>query len=857
MSYISTSGGSVSVVRKTYSEAQSLIGSSGLKVGQKYLITDRADLGILLTATATNAFGLSGEGGFLNADFLGVGDYSGVTGFDSLAGQWNTTFGSITVDDSSDVAYGQSVQDETTGATATVYRIDSLTVYIKDINGAFVNGNTAIFNNEFEVTLTSDTALLNYYVTGNVVVFQDQGDGGWKHAVKLTDAAVSTRPESDGTNWSVLDKTVSGTGYIEAWDYIEFNFIDNIITRRSDKLGNTLRFKNSTDVISTGFPFGYGPTIANGVVVNCNIGPFSALHFTKPISYFANIVASEGGFSLTAEGPSISVYNSEFMPGANFEWAIDDYGSAPEITGLRMEAESYLGFRGTFERNNSVEACVIGPGCYIDTAGYAIYGSQFYAGVNVTLIRDVNQENISVNPVRDNNLDTQASRNAAIIADTSHLPVSTPTYMGKLTNMPSTDASGLAKVVVQSGGIPVSFDHPSAIFGADIIAYYDANTISAADGDPVTSQDDTSGNGYDLTPSGSYTPPMAGTDPITGKRVIDFSENGTVHDLQNVSFTWPTGAFTLVTVVKPANNFTYFNGIIGNLTNFKAFGHSFQGPGVNHFSTFSWYENNKILCGLIDADHTYFVSLRAQSNTTAIARVDSRTPTTTTGTDDGGMGTGFVLGYLRQNTATPYRFAGLHFLTFVVNRDITDTEVKRLNDWVKNEYQIAEMSFETFSPQTDNIVEVLDNTEAVIASMDEDGGWHGPDAVDADGYVTKSQMDAVIVPSIESIDLTAQVADISATTFATSGVGTYMLTYELIDTLDDLTAGTVQLSITYNDGTPRTDQSATVTLTVANTRDRGSFYIVNDSGNIQYSVTSAGIYGTSTYRLAMSLLKLS
>ncbi len=113
------------------------------------------------------------------------------------------------------------------------------------------------------------------------------------------------------------------------------------------------------------------------------------------------------------------------------------------------------------------------------------------------------------------------------------------------------------------------------------------------------------------------------------------------------------------------------------------------------------------------------------------------------------------------------------------------------------------------------------------------------------------------VIATDRIDLTAQVADISATTFTGSGVGTYEVFYELIATTADLTAGTVQLSITYNDATGRTDQSSTVALTIANTRDRGSFFIVNDSGDIQYAVGHTGIFGSAEYRLVLDLVRLS
>lgn len=56
----------------TYSEAQTLITNSGLIAGEHYLISDKADAGIILLAVSTNQFSLEGQGIFLNPDFQNV-----------------------------------------------------------------------------------------------------------------------------------------------------------------------------------------------------------------------------------------------------------------------------------------------------------------------------------------------------------------------------------------------------------------------------------------------------------------------------------------------------------------------------------------------------------------------------------------------------------------------------------------------------------------------------------------------------------------------------------------------------------------------------------------------------------------
>src|SRR4051812_11902215 len=64
--------------------------------GEKYWITDSsvADIGMMAEVqkdfTTANLFVSNRSvGGFLNADFQGVGDYSGVSGFVSQQGEWS------------------------------------------------------------------------------------------------------------------------------------------------------------------------------------------------------------------------------------------------------------------------------------------------------------------------------------------------------------------------------------------------------------------------------------------------------------------------------------------------------------------------------------------------------------------------------------------------------------------------------------------------------------------------------------------------------------------------------------------------------------------------------------------------
>lgn len=108
-----------------------------------------------------------------------------------------------------------------------------------------------------------------------------------------------------------------------------------------------------------------------------------------------------------------------------------------------------------------------------------------------------------------------------------------------------------------------------------------------------------------------------------------------------------------------------------------------------------------------------------------------------------------------------------------------------------------------------------------------------------------------------TISTTAQTTDIGSTNITTTGAGLYRLAYYLVDSTADLTAGAVRLNVTYTDaGTAQTQNSATVALTILGTFTQGEFIIQLASGNIVYSTTHTGIFGSAKYNLYISLERL-
>lgn len=80
-------GGAASIVEITYADMATALAGATLTPGQYYNITDAAgtDLGFVCLAVQADEITVSGTGGYLNADFQAVGDYSGIEGITGQA----------------------------------------------------------------------------------------------------------------------------------------------------------------------------------------------------------------------------------------------------------------------------------------------------------------------------------------------------------------------------------------------------------------------------------------------------------------------------------------------------------------------------------------------------------------------------------------------------------------------------------------------------------------------------------------------------------------------------------------------------------------------------------------------------
>ena len=148
-------GGGASVTQITYSDMQTAITNGTLTPGGWYLSTDASgtDLGFLTNAVTENTINVSGVGGYLNADFQAVGDYSGTPEtFNAQLGIWRTAFEAVTInylnlppdEIASTTSSGLLTDGETfttdLGRSGTVVTDNGSTVTATGVSGALVAG---------------------------------------------------------------------------------------------------------------------------------------------------------------------------------------------------------------------------------------------------------------------------------------------------------------------------------------------------------------------------------------------------------------------------------------------------------------------------------------------------------------------------------------------------------------------------------------------------------------------------------------------------------------------------------------------------------------------------------------------
>ena len=388
-------GGGVTIIPITYVQAQAYSAGQSFVLGQLYNITDanETDLGFVVPAMSVSQLALSGSGGFLNVDFSGAGDYSGVTITNSPGTQWDETLGTTPWGDSSGVTYGDTVTDSTSGATGIVYQISGNDVLVHDVNGVFASGDTVVSApGGGSSTLTGDITYSNTYVTGNVVIFQDQGTGAWEHAEKLTDTVVSSRPESDGTNWAVLSRSVTN-GYIPVWDACKYSLADNWISERADNFGNRVSYvklSSGVNITNNGFPWGAGSI---DIAQSCILGDGCIFRIQKPIDYMSDLTVASY-FTLNSTQSNFDFYENVIGNEVTVNMN-GDYGQSSVYIGdCHLNNYSIITMDGNYLQASSFDGVDFANSVIIDNGGFGATNSSFSANLNMTLTQFYSAQNI-------------------------------------------------------------------------------------------------------------------------------------------------------------------------------------------------------------------------------------------------------------------------------------------------------------------------------------------------------------------------------------------------------------------------------------------------------------------------------
>lgn len=260
-----------------YSQWESEV-SSQIKLGinKNILITDRCDLGLILTTNKTglggidggtwSPFEIKGVGGYLNCDYsnvginaFGRGAYSGVeplTGVacSTIGGQWvrdETEKGSIFFDTlvGGIFAVGETITETTNGATFKVLGGDNGSfVEIVKTNSQPFDG-TGTFDNGTGVTANVTSNISYYNINTGYIVFWDNNH---YQLIDLTLMNGDT-PSGNLAAYYLLERTVVNVGYQESWDEVDYHFESDLISRRTDR---TSSITGSENIIR--FPWGNG-----------------------------------------------------------------------------------------------------------------------------------------------------------------------------------------------------------------------------------------------------------------------------------------------------------------------------------------------------------------------------------------------------------------------------------------------------------------------------------------------------------------------------------------------------------------------------------------------------------------------
>lgn len=242
------------IISLTYAQLLTNINNSTLVAGQMYSITNAKFIQttgetaqIFLTATSVNTISSSGQGYFLNADYQGIGVYTGVSGYVSQLGIWNGTLvpviGSVVIWNNFHYVNisGNNSQPDTNPLDWTQLSKTLTTGYIAEVCGIYydVNNNNIIQRSDLRENVIQNN--ISTYIslgTESFQFFQWGSDNCISNNVSSESAIKNSNnaqlvSSNFVTGGSLLKIETSGSSGV-----ISATILSNVITENSKVLFN-------------------------------------------------------------------------------------------------------------------------------------------------------------------------------------------------------------------------------------------------------------------------------------------------------------------------------------------------------------------------------------------------------------------------------------------------------------------------------------------------------------------------------------------------------------------------------------------------------------------------------------------
>lgn len=248
-------GGGTKLVTLEYSAVVNLKNTNTLDPGCIYLIPDagtNSDQAIAITALATDQLSLQGAIIAKNADYQGVGDYSGAGGHNNLGVWYNT----LTVEVSSSLEgfiLGELVTTADPDKPGSGYYVGSgkQGMIVACARGNW-EGPQSFVGQESgrKGNIPAGAAVKSELqpAANDIVIWNNL------HYINLT-GSNGSNPDTDTTNWRVISKDTENGGYITEVDFIEFELEPKVtgytgngwIQRRTDRRSNDVTYSAAMD----------------------------------------------------------------------------------------------------------------------------------------------------------------------------------------------------------------------------------------------------------------------------------------------------------------------------------------------------------------------------------------------------------------------------------------------------------------------------------------------------------------------------------------------------------------------------------------------------------------------------------